>query len=190
VDVFGARFVSYNVHSLIHLASDCEHFGVSLDAISAFPFENYLYRFKRRLKHSSNALVQLAKCIEGERRLNGNVIDSDVCSVRQPKLSTKFKDSFFMSTSGKLCIVREVLDGGSQFVCELIPRQNMTNLFVTPLPSSARNIFRCSRLASKTRKILRVEDVARKVVVVPMEDNGYAIIPLLHCPTSSFLNTA
>ena len=39
--IYGNDFVSYNVHSIIHLADDYEKWG-PLDNVSCFPFENYL----------------------------------------------------------------------------------------------------------------------------------------------------
>jgi hypothetical protein len=36
--IYGETFVSYNVHSLIHIADDVENFGKSLNDISALLF--------------------------------------------------------------------------------------------------------------------------------------------------------
>ncbi|XP_057301431.1 uncharacterized protein LOC130635924 [Hydractinia symbiolongicarpus] len=41
-EFYGNYFCSYNVHNLIHLSSDVEKFNLPLDAMSCFPFENYL----------------------------------------------------------------------------------------------------------------------------------------------------
>jgi len=43
---YGASITVYNVHSLVHLASDVQRYG-PLDAFSAFPFENQLRSLKR-----------------------------------------------------------------------------------------------------------------------------------------------
>lgn len=44
--LYGKEFLVYNVHCLLHIASDVEQFG-SLDNFSAFRFENYLHKIKK-----------------------------------------------------------------------------------------------------------------------------------------------
>ncbi len=44
--LYGATFITFNVHSLIHLPSDVLKHG-SLDEFSAFPFENKLQKIKK-----------------------------------------------------------------------------------------------------------------------------------------------
>lgn len=46
--VYGDTFVSYNIHSLIHIADDVEI--VSLNELSAFQFENHLQKLKKVLE--------------------------------------------------------------------------------------------------------------------------------------------
>ena len=36
---FGNKCVVYNVHNLLHIHEDVRHFNVSLNGISAFPYE-------------------------------------------------------------------------------------------------------------------------------------------------------
>lgn len=48
--VYGDTFVSYNIHSLIHIADDVEYYGVSLNELSAFQFENHLQKLKKVLE--------------------------------------------------------------------------------------------------------------------------------------------
>ena len=49
-EVFGETFVVYNVHSLVHLHEDNEHFQCSLNEISAFKFENHLQQIKQLVR--------------------------------------------------------------------------------------------------------------------------------------------
>ena len=59
-ELYGKQFISYNVHSLIHIPADVLRFG-PLDNISCFPFENYLQSLKRRIRRSTQPLAQLVK---------------------------------------------------------------------------------------------------------------------------------
>ena len=59
-ELYGSAFLSYNVHSLIHLCTDVRNFG-SPDLWSAFPFESFLYQVKRSIKQGKSPLVQIVK---------------------------------------------------------------------------------------------------------------------------------
>ena len=50
--------LTYNIHSLIHLADDVKYYG-ALDSISAFPFESMLGKIKRTVRSSNMPLKQL-----------------------------------------------------------------------------------------------------------------------------------
>ena len=45
-DLYGKEFLSYNVHSVVHLADESRLHGV-LDNVSCFVFENYLGKIKK-----------------------------------------------------------------------------------------------------------------------------------------------
>jgi len=54
----GIENVSYNVHSLIHLAQDVQSFG-HLDGYSAFRFENFMQIMKKLVRKSSFPIQQI-----------------------------------------------------------------------------------------------------------------------------------
>lgn len=58
--LYGSDFLVYNVHSLVHLASDANHYG-SLDECSAFRFESYLHQLKRLVRSGRSALSQIVR---------------------------------------------------------------------------------------------------------------------------------
>ena len=45
----GETFCVFNIHDLLHISDDVEHFQGSLDEFTAFYFENYLGKLKRLL---------------------------------------------------------------------------------------------------------------------------------------------
>ena len=60
-ECYGDTFCVYNVHGLIHIADDVEYFKKSLQAISAFVFENYLQELKRFFRSRNNPVAQIMK---------------------------------------------------------------------------------------------------------------------------------
>ena len=69
-NMFGSSFVSYNVHSLLYIVDDGSTFDCALKNLSAFEFDSYLCKIKRRVKHCNNVLSQVPKSILAERKLN------------------------------------------------------------------------------------------------------------------------
>lgn len=58
--LYGEKILIYNFHNLIHLPDDVLKFG-HLDSFSAFPFENYLYILKKKLKKLVNLYSKYIK---------------------------------------------------------------------------------------------------------------------------------
>lgn len=59
-DIYGKKFVSHNVHNLLHLCSDVKKYG-TLDQFSSFRFENYLSILKRMIRKGDKPLEQIAR---------------------------------------------------------------------------------------------------------------------------------
>ena len=57
--LYGKSFVSYNVHSVMHLTDDYLRYG-SLDRINCFPFESYLGILKSTVRSAYKPLQQVA----------------------------------------------------------------------------------------------------------------------------------
>lgn len=47
--LYGKENVSYNVHGVLHLASEAKRFG-ALDTCCAFPFESYMQMLKKNIR--------------------------------------------------------------------------------------------------------------------------------------------
>lgn len=58
--LYGDEFLVYNVHNLVHLASDAKLYG-SPDECSAFSFENSLHQMKRLVCSGQNPLSQIVR---------------------------------------------------------------------------------------------------------------------------------
>lgn len=58
--IYGSKYVSHNVHNLLHLTSDVKQFG-ALDVFSAFQFESYICGIKKLVRKGDKPLQQIAK---------------------------------------------------------------------------------------------------------------------------------
>jgi hypothetical protein len=66
INLYHEMFITHNFHGLIHLTDNVEYFGtildsITLDTISAFPFENYLQTIKKMIKGNNKPLEQIGK---------------------------------------------------------------------------------------------------------------------------------
>lgn len=103
-DLYGPTFISYNVHSLLHVADDCENYSVSLNKLSAFPYENFLGRLKRLVRNASNPVIQVPKRLSESHvlvgtkdltmRLNCDTLDGvvvlmngDICFITKKEIN-------------------------------------------------------------------------------------------------------
>ena len=61
---YGSKFFSYNVHSLFHLVDDVKTNLVSLNSMSAYPFENFFIKLKKCIKSPYLPVKQVIKRVE------------------------------------------------------------------------------------------------------------------------------
>lgn len=66
--IYGKFHITYNIHSILHLAKDAMMYG-EIEKFSAFVFENYLQHLKRIVNSGPNPLKQLYNRIVEERSL-------------------------------------------------------------------------------------------------------------------------
>ena len=90
-------FVVYNVHNLIHLASDVRKFGPS-PQISAFPFENFLYKLKRQIRKPNQTLQQVVRRLTEQKQIRSvSLPSSSLPSSLTASLSHYTCDRFTLS---------------------------------------------------------------------------------------------
>lgn len=73
---YGKRYVTFNIHNLLHLSADVQKFG-ALENFSAFVFENYLKSLKRLLRKGQKPLEQIARRIYESDNISHQYIQND-----------------------------------------------------------------------------------------------------------------
>ena len=109
--IFPTVNVSYNVHSLIHIAADVRRLG-PLDSFSAFPFENCLGHLMRRVRSSNNPLAQICRRISEGYNFQHKMpeIRKDILSIDGHKVDCKhFKDSCVLLKDKSVAIVQKIV---------------------------------------------------------------------------------
>lgn len=188
--VFGIEFVSYNVHSLEHLAQECLDTDSPLDLFSAFKFENFMRTVLRALQTTVKPLQQLArrdaeckgKLLKPKGRVNNNVkllneqpLKPEAFHGRQFQrlvkrrfsLSTRVGNSCFRTQNGDIVLLSNIIDSAERGVI-LAGRkfQVKEDFYDFPLESSRLGILSVSHLEG-IRRYWKLEHVDVKMVAVP-----------------------
>lgn len=176
-DVYTDIFVSYNVHNLVHLTDDVEHFNCSLNRISAFPFENHLQGIKRLVRNAKNPLVQVSKRLT-EINTFQQKVESANTRHQIAFISTRKKDNCFLLHNEDFAFVKEKRQDGN-LVCNIIKQRDAKDFFDKPCGSKLMNIVYVDKRTRSTEILLQKSDLFRKVVNIPYS-SGNVLFPLLH----------
>ena len=161
------------IHSLLHLYEDVEHFGCSLNEVSAFKFENNLQRIKHLVRQGKHPLTQVCKRLNESEQVN-----VERCSVGREhgRKTLRESDSWYLLRSGDIaCVTKRTGDG---VACKIVSERQSEDFFVLPCESRLLGI-RFVRDKHMKNTFLTKLDVERKVVCFPHCD-GYVLFPLCH----------
>ena len=191
--LYGKEFVSYNIHSLLHLPEDYLNFG-NLEKISAFPFESFLGKhIKAVVKSGYKPLQQISKHImyinEDIPKIIQESIQTSAISEKRELLSIKYK-GFIIKTGGlggrdnnvllqnsKAAIVSRIISDGRSTIIEVQTFKKMSPFFEKPCDSTSMNIFKVKKLNEKC--MLDINEIYCKVILLPHK-SSYVVLPLLH----------
>ena len=204
--IYGKDMLVYNIHGLLHLADDVRRYG-PLENFSAFPFENKLKDVKKLVRKPNNPLQQVIRRLS-EHQANcsyqcqmkpklhsktarfehkrGPVLPGyeDVCQFRQVTVNNQVlavnkNDSCILTVDDAVCVVYNVLKLECSYALVVKHFTNIENFFHYPLPSTSLGILKASHLCKQYR-IISVDDVSRKCIIFPLEENTFVVFPLLH----------
>ncbi|CAH1099393.1 unnamed protein product [Psylliodes chrysocephalus] len=146
IQIYGKEFCVYNVHSLIHLASDAQKFE-SLNDISCFPFENHLYFLKTSLRKSNHCLQQvLNRILEGRKPIHTGVYKKNIYVSEGSTENIKFLR--------KTCVNNTVwtIDSGNN--CAFINDNDSTILYIQSIFEKNNKIYFKGRHLQKIKPFL------------------------------------
>lgn len=203
IQIYGPDFISYNIHSFLHL-SDCVRLFGSLDNFSAFPFENFMQKLKKMVRKTSQPLQQVVRRIVEQNNILRPTKNTDnnlsigllmehsdgplinTCNPPQyKKLKTteyclninRIADRFVELKNKTIIEIKNfVSHENSVFLGYSYSIQN--DFYSKPCNSSFFDI----QYIKKKYNLLEmwsIDDINRKLVVLPFRDQ-YVSFPLLH----------
>lgn len=183
--LYGSKYISYNVHSLIHLADDAET-HVVLDKFSAFKFENKLQHIKRLIHSPNRPLEQIYNRIierqdsekvkvnpaTGFKKSLPHSRDFGVnsgeyfysCVLRDCVLKLTTADRYVQLLTGEVGQIEVYLrkaDGSDYIIYRSFEKEE--DFYKKPIPSSLLGIKVVSQL-SRHRKIVPVTQISRRYI--------------------------
>lgn len=175
-DLYGPTFITYNVHSLLHIADDCVTYGVSLNKISAFPYENFLGRLKRLVRNANNPIAQVAKRLSECHVLVGT-------KSLKTRYTMTLRDGVFTMKNGDICFISGETHVSDELVVKRISKTRLGSLFTIPCDSRVLGIgrIRNSLLAEVPQVMIHKGDIFKKMVCMANDEgNEFALVPVLH----------
>lgn len=168
VTLFGKSFVVYNVHSLCHLAQECDDHGC-LDTFSAFRYENKLKTIKSNLKSSFQPVQQVAKCEIERSNTKVVLIDSEVnkvilskrhrnineniqgeqfrkISINDVIFEVNKRNSCFKTNTGDIVVLKNIVRRQNNIIFLGNIFTNISDFYTYPLRSSELGIVKVSQL--------------------------------------------
>lgn len=212
-ELYGKTEVVYNVHGLLHLASDAQKFGC-LENFSSFCFENKLKEIKKLVRKAHLPLQQIAlrlaerehasfrlvkKHVEGSYNFSkghdkGPIPEGFENSKQFHKMETKGmcicvdqRDNCVQLYDRSVILVHNILQVGTRACVVYRKFTSVSDLFNYPLSSTSLGICRVSKL-EMSLSCTDVENISHKCMILPMTHNSsdFAVMPLSHSYSCQF----
>ena len=205
IKLYGPKFISYNIHNLIHLPDDVMNYGY-LDNFSSFPFENKLQKMKNLVRRGGKPLEQIVRRMREvdahHSRVKGSIVVNRLTSlsgyhhsgplIYECRLADQFKkmqycrwtnkvpDNCVLISDRKILLIENILRNSNSEVFILAKQyRNYNNLFEYPLPSMAINEFVVSDL-SHDLQIWPISCIINKCLRIPMKNPPTILSLFLH----------
>jgi len=169
--LYGAHYIVYNVHLLLHLAQTARKFG-SLDSCCAFAFESYLHQLKRRVRSSQNPVVQLT------RRLAELENFATVHKANRLKISVNRPNNAYILSDDSGCEVLSVSNDGKTYECRVY--KNGRRLFKRPCDARMLGMFTVRRTNAHIQFLNQSKLKRRAIFNEREEHQSHIFLAILH----------
>lgn len=177
--IYGASYISYNVHNLLHLSADVLVFG-PLDDFSTFMFESFMYQIKKMIRKGNCQLQQVVNRLQEKQNFlfchsetNTNyphITKKDKNTQRYFKiafsdftLTNKIRNQWFFTKEKKVYIFLHAIRSHNaiSICCKQV--LNIGNFQPFPFESSKVNLFKAETLVTGNLVTLASKDIAGKL---------------------------
>lgn len=206
-DLYGAKSLALNMHSLIHLADDAKYFKIPISDLTAFPFESFLGRIKKLFRSDKQPLAQVSRRLHEislasfkpsfkpklkrnfevlkSRQGNDNKLHISKIRFRGVIMSTKKPDNSILLNDGEIIQIQEIIcrDSTHSKNVELIGSilKKDKPLLKYPCDSKILEMWKVSR--THRRHSFRMDAINRKMILFTFEHEDCEkmyTMPILH----------
>jgi hypothetical protein len=195
--------MSHNVHALLHIPDDVAKFG-SLEAFSAYRFEDNLGKIRRMLKDCGRSLQQYVKreleyraTVKPQKAKSPDWIQFKTSHFDGPLLPTCFNpqhkqlkttsysltikqpNNCLVMKTGEIVLIENFATSDS-LKCLVIGRkfESVQSLYTEPCESSIVGMWKVKKLGEL--RVWHLSEICSKCMYLPLNDNYNAAIKLLH----------
>ena len=175
--IYGDDFITFNIHSTIHIADDVLNHQKSLNALSAFPYESFLGRMVKTINGTKNPTKQAIK-----RYRERCMVLTQVTKGKQPFpknsmcLPNKRNRVFYLGDN-RFAIAFQA-DSENSVLCKVVLSRN--DVYTSPLTSSDLSYCYTATIANCDVTVLQKDQLSRQAMMLPMVDGGFVFTPLIH----------
>ncbi|KAK3913357.1 Transient receptor potential cation channel subfamily M member 1 [Frankliniella fusca] len=196
-NLFGKQFIVYNVHSMIHLPSECFDHG-PLDTFGAFPYENLLGKIKSQVTSRYKPLQQIAKREMEKVNKSENTVKPEKPLLQMPSvndpheqlvgqqykkirfrktvLSVKKADSCCALQDGTIICITNIVSSENGPIIVGKRFAEMSDYYQYPICSSLLNVYKVKQLEERSF-YLTLEDISHKCYLMPLDTQEfYAVV--------------
>jgi len=181
--LYNKSFLTYNMHSLSHLATDCMNHG-NLHKFSAFKYENFFGGIKRKIKKKHQFGAQIYKRMV-EKSVNGGLKEQNTLQIERidgsnlssvktngKYFSLKHPDNFYMLENNVFKIESLVKNDEEYFVCG--------QMITTEKAAFGNDIKYCTERLLMSGEIFQhtLTDI-KKIVKIKLNSELY-FVPIIH----------